>query len=103
MPAFPPLVEAKRTSVSECERRDLCGRALAAWLRRRGPPDQEAALDHRHQGVDHEHEHREHDHPGKHARDVEIAFRRLDQVAEPGSGAEIFAHHGADHPLSISS
>ena len=77
--------------------------ANAARLRRYGSPDQQTAFDHRHQGVDQQREDREHEHPGKHAGDVEISFRRLDQVAEPGSGAEIFAHHGADHPLSISS
>ena len=40
---------------------------------------------------------RQHEHAGEHAGDVEHAFGLLDQIAEPGRGAEIFADHRADH------
>ena len=61
---------------------------------RHWPPRQEALLYPAHRGVDDQHEHREDEHAGEHAGDVEHAFRLLDEIAEPGGGAEILITNG---------
>src|SRR6185312_16094617 len=69
----------------------LLGPLVADW----GPPHQQAFFDHADDDVDHDDKGRQHEHAGEHAGDVEHAFSLLDQVAEAGRGAEIFAHHRA--------
>ena len=66
-------------------------------FRRDRPPDQQPVLDQRDEPVDRDHEGGEHEHAGEHAGDVEHALGLLDQIAEPGRRAEIFADHRADH------
>ena len=70
---------------------------LRPRIRRRGPPDQQALLDHGDDHVDDEHEGGQHEHAGENAGHVKHALRLLNEVTEPGGGAQIFAHHRAHH------
>src|SRR5262245_59443332 len=73
------------------KRRSSLGSALSGCR----TPDQKALFNDADNGVDDDDKGRKHKHAGENPRHVEYSLRLLDQIAEAGSRAQVFAHDRA--------